>query len=121
MEHQLSGVYDITHGLGLAILTPHWMEYVLEERTLPKFYDFAVNVCGIPKTEDKLKAAKEGIEYVKNFFFNQLELKNSLSAIGIDDKNFKMMAVKACGANGFINGWKKLYPEDVLNIYKASL
>jgi alcohol dehydrogenase YqhD (iron-dependent ADH family) len=68
-----------------------------------------------------MKVAKEGIEYVKNFFFNQLELKNSLSAIGIDDKNFEMMAEKACGANGFINGWKKLYPKDVFNIYQASL
>ena len=71
--------------------------------------------------KDKMKVAKEGIEYVKNFFFNQLELKNSLSAIGIDDKNFEMMAEKACGANGFINGWKKLYPKDVFNIYQASL
>ena len=47
MEHQLSAVYDITHGLGLAILIPHWMEYVLDDSTVQKFYDFAVNVSAI--------------------------------------------------------------------------
>lgn len=56
-----------------------------------------------------------------DFFFNKLELKNTLSAIGIDDSNFQKMADKFCGVNGFINGWKKLYPQDVYNIYKNCL
>lgn len=120
MEHQLSGFYDITHGLGLAILTPHWMEFVLDETTVQKFYNFAVNVCGISPDEDKFKVAKAGIEYVKDFFFSKLGLNSTLSSIGIDDKNFEIMAEKACGVNGFINGWKKLYPQDVCKIYKAS-
>ena len=55
------------------------------------------------------------------FFYNKLELKSTLSAIGIDDSSFQKMADKACGGNGFINGWKKLYPQDVYNIYKNSL
>ena len=46
-EHQLSAYYDITHGVGLAILTPHWMEYVLNEETVDKFKDYGVNVWGI--------------------------------------------------------------------------
>lgn len=121
MEHQLSGVYDITHGLGLAILTPRWMEYVLDETNVSKFYNFAVNVCGIKESRNKMKVAKAGIEYLKDFFYKQLGLKSSLSSIEITDKDFDMMAKKACGANGFINGWKKLYPEDVKRIYQASL
>lgn len=56
-----------------------------------------------------------------DFFFNKLEIKNTLSAIGIDDSSFQKMADKACGVNGFINGWKKLYPQDVYKIYKNSL
>ena len=115
------GFYDITHGLGLAILTPHWMEFVLDETTVQKFYNFAVNVCGISPDEDKFKVAKAGIEYVKDFFFSKLGLNSTLSSIGIDDKNFEIMAEKACGVNGFINGWKKLYLQDVCKIYKASL
>ena len=121
MEHQLSAVYDITHGLGLAILIPHWMEYVLDDSTLQKFYDFAVNVCGITPAEDKILTAKMGIEFVKDFLYNKLNLKRSLSEIDIDDTNFVSMAEKACGANGYIDGWKKLYPKDVLAIYKSAL
>lgn len=121
MEHQLSAVYDITHGLGLAILIPHWMEYVLDDSTVQKFYDFAVNVCEITPAEDKILTAKMGIEFVKDFLYNKLNLKRSLSEIDIDDTNFVSMAEKACGANGYIDGWKKLYPKDVLAIYKSAL
>lgn len=121
MEHQLSAVYDITHGLGLAILIPHWMEYVLDDSTVQKFYDFAVNVCEITPAEDKMLTAKMGIEFVKDFLYNKLNLKRSLSEIDIDDTNFVSMAEKACGTNGYIDGWKKLYPKDVLAIYKSAL
>lgn len=121
MEHQLSAVYDITHGLGLAILIPHWMEYVLDDSTVQKFYDFAVNVCGITPAEDKILTAKMGIEFVKDFLYNKLNLKRSLSEIDIDDTTFVSMAEKACGPNGYIDGWKKLYPKDVLAIYKSAL
>ncbi len=37
MEHELSAIYDITHGLGLAILTPRWLEYCLDENTVGKY------------------------------------------------------------------------------------
>jgi len=42
-------MYDTTHGLGLAILTTRWMEYIIDENTAPKFYQFGVNVLGIDK------------------------------------------------------------------------
>lgn len=37
IEHQMSAVYNITHGLGLAIVTPRWMEFVLDENNAKKF------------------------------------------------------------------------------------
>ncbi|HPJ03646.1 MAG TPA: iron-containing alcohol dehydrogenase, partial [Candidatus Limiplasma sp.] len=40
MEHELSAIYDITHGLGLAILTPRWMAYCLDNTTVSKYYQF---------------------------------------------------------------------------------
>lgn len=36
MEHELSAIYDITHGLELGVLTPRWMEYCVDERTVSK-------------------------------------------------------------------------------------
>ncbi len=44
MEHELSAYYDITHGVGLAILTPSWMKYVLDDERLDKFVEYGVNV-----------------------------------------------------------------------------
>ena len=60
MEHELSAYYDITHGVGLAILTPHWMKYILNEETLDKFVEYGVNVWGIDENGDKYEIANEG-------------------------------------------------------------
>ena len=44
LRHELSAYYDITHGVGLAILTPAWMEYVLSDETVDKFAEYGVNM-----------------------------------------------------------------------------
>ena len=63
IEHTVSAYYDIAHGAGLAILTPIWMEYVLEkdEETLDNFVDYGVNVWGIDVSKEKKEIAKEAI------------------------------------------------------------
>ena len=120
MEHQLSAYYDITHGLGLAILTPRWMEYVLDETTVSKFYQFGTNVFGIDKNLPPMEVAKKAIEMLSDFFFNQLELKKTLSEIGIDDANFEIMAQKACGGKE-IPGFKPLAQKDIETIFRMCL
>lgn len=62
MEHELSGYYDITHGLGLAILTPRWMKYILNEQTAAKFYQFGVNVFGIDPSLEKTMVAEKALK-----------------------------------------------------------
>lgn len=47
MEHELSAFYNITHGHGLAILTPRWLLYVLDEETAERIRRFGVNVMGV--------------------------------------------------------------------------
>lgn len=120
IEHQVSAVYDITHGLGLAILTPRWMEYCLDETNADRYCRFAQQVFGVTPTEDKIATAKEGIARLSAFFFETLGLKSTFTQIGIDRKNFKMMAQKACGENG-IHGMKTLYPKDVEAIFEMCL
>ncbi|MEY8437414.1 iron-containing alcohol dehydrogenase [Atopobiaceae bacterium 24-176] len=123
MEHELSAFYDITHGLGLAILTPAWMRHVLatDPATLPKFVQFAENVFGIcdPAMGDAEKA-EAGIQALQDFFVNDLGLAASLSAIGIDDEHFSAMAEKACHGPS-IKGFVELTPADVEQIYRACL
>lgn len=120
MEHELSAFYDITHGLGLAILTPRWMEYTLDETTVSKFYQFGCNVFDIDKSMEPMAVAKKSIEMLSDFFFKTLGLKSTLTEIGIDDSNFEIMAKKAC-KGGIIQGFKPLKQEDILNIYKMCL
>lgn len=116
MEHQLSAVYDITHGLGLAILTPRWMRYSLSEKTVDRFYRFATNVFGLTG-EDKMAVSVKGIEKLEEFLFKTIGLTDTLSKLGIDDKYFDVMAEKAASENTFT----PLAKEDVKNIYEMCL
>ena len=118
MEHSLSAYYDITHGTGLAILTPNWMEYILDEDTLDRFYVYGCNVWNLKG--DKMKVAKESIRLTKQFF-KDLEIPTTLREVNIDETHFEEMAKKACYANGHIYGFKTLDVNDVINIYKKSL
>jgi len=115
IEHELSAYYDITHGLGLAIITPNWLEYTLDETTLPKFKQFGVNVFNINENLDDMDIAKIAIEKIKTFLFKDLELDSTLSAINIGDEKFELMAKKACHG-GIINGFKPLNQQDIVNI-----
>lgn len=121
IEHELSAFYDITHGLGLAILTPRWMEYCLSEKTVHKFYDLGVNVFDLDKGKDKMEVAKETIEKVEEFFFNDLGLDSNLKKIGINEEHFEEMSQKACGKNSSIKGFIELTPADVKKIYQMCL
>ena len=120
MEHELSAFYDITHGLGLAILTPRWMEYCLDASTAPRFAEFAENVFGVSPAGDVMERARSGISALSDFLFRVLGLKSTLTEIGIGPENFGRMAEKAC-AGGVLRGFKTLTPEDVEAIYKMCL
>lgn len=118
MEHELSAFYDITHGEGLAILTPAWMEHILSEDTLSNFVDFAKNVWGL-SGDDEWALAHAGIDALKKFFFETMGLPANLRAVGItDDKNFEVMAQKAC--DGSKGSFAPLTKEDIIEIYKAA-
>ena len=117
MEHELSAIYDITHGLGLAILTPRWMEYCLDETTVDKYVQYGVNVFGIDAKMDKMDIAKESIRLTAEFMFNALGLQRTLSEVGIKREDYTLMAKKAC-RYGDIKGFKTLTPSDVERIFE---
>lgn len=117
MEHQLSAVYDITHGLGLAILTPRWMEYCLDESNVSKYVQFAVNVFGVDANQEPMSIAKEGIRRLYDFFFKTLGLQSTLTELGIGEEHFAEMAYKACGGK-VLKGFKTLTQEAVVKIYE---
>lgn len=120
MEHELSAIYDITHGLGLAILTPRWLEYCLDETTVAKYVQFGVNVFGIDANQEPMAIAKQGIEKLSEFLFDVLGLKRTFTEVGIRAEDFPIMARKACGG-GVLQGFKPLAQSDIEEIFKMCL
>ena len=119
MEHELSAFYDITHGVGLAILTPNWMEYALNEYTVDKFVEYGVNVWNICSSKDKMEVARLSIEKTREYFLS-LDMPQTLREVGIDEEKLEKMAEQAT-ERGTLGSFKPLNKEDVLNIYKMSL
>lgn len=123
IEHELSAYYNVTHGIGLAILTPYWMEYVLNDDTLYKFVEYGINVWNIDKNEDEYNIAHRAIEKTKEYF-NLLGIPSTLREVGIGEENLENMAkgaVKNRGVNGKVGSFVPLAYEDILNIYKKAL
>lgn len=120
MEHELSAIYDITHGLGLAILTPRWMEYCLDETNVDKYVQYGVNVFGIDHKLDKMAIARESIRLTAEFLFDTLGLQRTFTEVGIKREDFALMAKKAC-RYGDIKGFKTLTPTDVERIFEMCL
>lgn len=119
MEHQLSAYYDITHGVGLAILTPHWMEFVLSPETVHKFEEYGVNVWGIDPHKDPFEIAHEAIDQTRAYFLS-MGIPMTLREVGIaDDRYFDVMAEKA--ANGLEGAFVDLRKEDIKQIYQKAL
>ena len=121
MEHELSAFNDLTHGYGLAILTPNWLKYCLSEKTVAKICEFAKNVFGVEEKEDKFEMAKEGIDKLSEFFAS-VGIPKTLSEVGFKEEDLADLA-KACIENhgGPIKGFIDLDEKDVLEIYKLSL
>lgn len=120
MEHELSAIYDITHGLGLAILTPRWMEYCLDETRVSKYVQFGTNVFGIDPTLAPMEIARKSIEKLSDFLFNTLQLKRTFPEVGIDRTHFAVMARKAVNG-GTLPGFKPLQQADVEHIFEMCM
>ena len=119
MEHELSAFYDITHGVGLAILTPNWMRYVLSEGTERRFAAYGVNVWGLDRSLPQRDLAEAAIRKTREFF-TSLGLPATLSEVGIGTEHFEEMARKARNA-GFDRTFVPLRVEDIVEIYRMSL
>lgn len=120
IEHELSAIYDITHGLGLAIVTPRWLEYCLDETTVSKYVQFGVNVFGIDPNQEPMAIAHQAIDRLSEFLFDTLGLSRTLTEIGITAEHFPIMAKKTCGGK-ILPGFKHLTPADVEKIFEMCL
>ena len=121
IEHEVSALYDISHGVGLAILSPQWMRQVLSKETAHKFVTYAENVWGIQAGNDPLITAQAAIEKTE-LFFKSLGIPMRLGELGITDEHFDRMADGAIEAwGGSVGSFKTLTKKDIIEIYQAAL
>ena len=120
MEHALSAYYDITHGEGLAIITPRWMKHILSEKTVDRFVKYGVNVFGIDSTLDKFEIAEKAIDETYKFF-ESINIPMHLRGVGIDESRIDEMAHHVAVNEGLENAWVPLTEKDIADIFRASL
>ena len=119
IEHELSAYYDITHGVGLAIVTPRWMRYILNEETVDKFCEYGRNVWNIEE-EDAYKCANLAIDATEQFF-KECGIPMTLKEVGIDESKLEIMAEDTIKYNAMDRAYVALDKNDVLEILKACL
>ena len=126
LEHELSGEFDVTHGVGLAVIIPAWMKYVYKENE-EIFVKFATRVMGCTMDYDKPeRTILEGISRFE-LFIQTLGLETRISKIKdmpevTEEIMWKMSKrVRVNNDIGTIGWFKKLSYQDMVNIYKLAL
>ena len=123
LEHELSGMFDVTHGAGLAAIWPSWARYVYKEN-VSRFVRFAVNVMDVPNDfTDPEGTVLRGIEAMERFYHAIGMPINIHELIGRDitDDEIREM-VRKCSRDGSLTqgGFKVLHPEDMEAIYRMA-
>ncbi len=121
MEHEMGGMFDVTHGAGLAALWPSWARYVYKD-CLPRFVRFARNVMGVTADGTDEEVALLGIDAMVDFY-HSIGMPASFHELGIapTDAQIDEMARRCLEASGTALGSaKKLSLDDIIAIYHAA-
>ena len=120
LEHELSALYGVTHGAGLAALWPSWARYVMD-RHLSRFVQFAVNVMGVTNDFTNLRAtALKGIAAIERFFSSigmPVSIPELIGRTATDEEI--ALLVRKCSRDGKLNigAMEVLTPADMEQIY----
>lgn len=119
LEHQLSAIYDVAHGAGLAVMFPAWMEYVMPHNPM-RFAQFATRVFGVSMDfEDPKRTAKDGIVALRSFF-KSLGMPLNFEELGAKEQDIPQMLKLLAQAKKSIGKFVVLSPEDCEAIYKLA-
>ena len=116
IEDEVSAKYNITHGLGLAIILPHYLSYCLNEQSAPIYYEFGTNVLGLKPDIPPLEVGQMAIDCLQNLFFKVCGLQSRLRDCGIDNtEKFAEMARISCRGQESIQSFVTLNEQDIIN------
>ena len=118
LEHEMGGMFDVTHGAGLAAIWPSWARYVYKN-CLDRFVKYAINVMGVEKQGTEEEIALKGIEAMEQFY-HDIGMPINFKELGIapTEQQIQSMAegcIAACG--GPKGSAKELHLEDMIAIY----
>ncbi len=115
IEHELSALYDVTHGAGLAVIAPAWMRYVLDINP-HKLVQFAQRVWDVEPQATERETALKGIEAFEAFL-KSIGMPLTFAEIGADEKDAELMTNKLLRKKSTEGNYVKLAAEDVMKIY----
>ena len=120
LEHEVSAIYNVTHGAGLAVIVPAWMTF-MAERHPRKIAQFANRVFGIPESEDLEEMSLAGVARLKHFF-RFMGLPVSFKELGIEHPDIDRLADSLHRNKGeLVGNYVKLTKEDSKEIYRLAL
>ena len=120
LEHEISAIYDVAHGDGLAVIFPAWIAFMAEHNPA-KIAQFAHRIFDIPKSEDLEEMALAGTARLKHFF-RYMGLPVSFKELGIEHPDIDRMLVSLQRNKGELLGnYVKLTMTDCREIYRLAL
>ncbi|HPU63007.1 MAG TPA: iron-containing alcohol dehydrogenase, partial [Mobilitalea sp.] len=120
LEHDFSGLFDVAHGAGLAVLFPAWAKYIYHY-DIRKFSQFANRVMGIEMDhEHPEKTALRGIEALIEYF-KTIGMPTTMKELGINPSDYERIAdMTTNGGKIQIQSYIPLTKEDILKIYRLA-
>ncbi len=119
LEHELSGLYDVAHGAGLAVIMPSWMEYVHKHNVL-RFCQMATRVFGCQMNFENTEAtAVEGIHRFRSFL-HSIGMPINFAELGAKEEDIPVLVEKLGIGDGKLGGFMELDRNDVTEIYKIA-
>jgi len=120
IEHEVSAIYDISHGAGLAIISPKWMKHLLGSKTSKKFADYGRRVWSIDEKKSEMMIAEEAISRTESFF-KSLEMPATFTEVGISADRFEHMAESVLNSYGQVGSFKQLSKSDIIKILNSAI
>lgn len=92
LEHEVSAVYNVSHGAGLAVIFPAWLTYMAEHHA-GKVAQYAARVWDVPKSADCKAMALEGIRRFKSFL-HSIGMPVTFRELGIEHPDIDLLVKK---------------------------
>ena len=119
MEHEVSALYDVTHGAGLAVIFPAWLTY-MADHNVRKVAQFANWVWDVPASEDKKAIALEGVARMKAFL-HEIGMPTTFRELGIENPDISALVCRLHENKGeFVGNYVKLDRQATRQIYETA-